>query len=211
MNEKINFDTELELNADELLKQQKKEHEEMLSLDHDFRVESNNDTHALFLDAGNDRFIVGASSATAGTDFVSFDARPGATGQLIQCGRDDASLKNQIIFTNPNGTVGSVQTSGTATAYNTSSDERLKENITDAEDAGAKVDRMKVRQFDWKTDGAHQDYGMVAQELNEVAPEAVSQGENEDEMWAVDYSKLVPMLVKEIQSLRNRVAELEGE
>ena len=30
MNEKINFDTELELNADELLKQQKKEHEEML-------------------------------------------------------------------------------------------------------------------------------------------------------------------------------------
>jgi hypothetical protein len=52
---------------------------------------------------------------------------------------------------------------------------------------------------------------MVAQELNEVAPEAVSQGENEGEMWAVDYSKLVPMLVKEIQSLRNRVAELEGE
>jgi hypothetical protein len=179
--------------------------------DVDFRVESDNDTHCLFVDAANDRVIVGASAATSGTDFVSFDAKPGSTGQLIQCGRDDASLKNQIIFTNPNGQVGSVQTSGTATAFNTSSDERLKENITDAEDAGAKVDRIKVRQFDWKTDGAHQDYGMVAQELNEVAPEAVSQGENEGEMWAVDYSKLVPMLVKEIQSLRNRVAELEGE
>jgi hypothetical protein len=175
-----------------------------------FRIESDNDANCFVVDAGNDRVIVGASAATAGTDFVSFDARPGSTGQLIQCGRDDASTKNQIIFTNPNGTVGSVQTSGTATAFNTSSDERLKENITDAEDAGAKVDGIKVRQFDWKTDGAHQDYGMVAQELNEVAPEAVSQGENEDEMWAVDYSKLVPMLVKEIQSLRKRVAELEG-
>jgi hypothetical protein len=50
---------------------------------------------------------------------------------------------------------------------------------------------------------------MIAQELLEVAPEAVSQGETEDVMMGVDYSKLVPMLIKEIQSLRNRVAQLE--
>ena len=52
---------------------------------------------------------------------------------------------------------------------------------------------------------------MVAQELQSVAPEAVSQGETEEDMMGVDYSKLVPMLVKEIQSLRARVAQLEGE
>jgi hypothetical protein len=50
---------------------------------------------------------------------------------------------------------------------------------------------------------------MVAQELNTVAPEAVSTPEDSEEMMGVDYSKLVPMLVKEIQSLRARVAQLE--
>jgi hypothetical protein len=180
------------------------------SQDYDFRVESNNDTHALFVDAANDRVIVGASASTAGTDFVSFDARPGATGQLIQCGRDSTSTKNQILFSNPNGAVGSIQTAGSGTAYNTSSDQRLKENIADADDAGSKIDAIQVRKFDWKADGEHQDYGMIAQELQTVAPEAVSQGEKEDDMWAVDYSKLVPMLIKEIQSLRNRVEQLEN-
>jgi len=38
----------------------------------------------------------------------------------------------------------------------------------------------------------------------------VTKGETEDDMWAVDYSKLVPMLVKEIQDLRKRVSELEA-
>jgi hypothetical protein len=42
-----------------------------------------------------------------------------------------------------------------------------------------------------------------------VAPEAVHQPTNPDEMMAVDYSKLVPMLVKEIQSLRQRLTALE--
>jgi len=68
-----------------------------------------------------------------------------------------------------------------------------------------------VRKFDWKADGQHQDYGMIAQELIEVAPEAVSAPEDPDEMMGVDYSKLVPMLIKEIQQLRSRVATLERE
>jgi hypothetical protein len=51
---------------------------------------------------------------------------------------------------------------------------------------------------------------MVAQELLSVAPEAVYKPEDPDDMMAVDYSKLVPMLVKEIQSLRARVAALES-
>ena len=107
-------------------------------------------------------------------------------------------------------TVGSISVTAAATAYNTSSDERLKENITDANDAGDKIDAIKVRQYDWKADGSHQDYGMVAQELMTVAPEAVSGDADSEEMMGVDYSKLVPMLVKEIQSLRTRITALEG-
>ena len=104
--------------------------------------------------------------------------------------------------------VGSITINASSTSYNTSSDVRLKENIVDA--PAGNIDAIRVRSFDWKADGLHQTYGMVAQELVDVAPEAVSQGETEDDTWGVDYSKLVPMLVKEIQDLRKRVADLEG-
>jgi hypothetical protein len=106
--------------------------------------------------------------------------------------------------------VGSISVTGSATAYNTSSDARLKHDIIDAPEASDLIDAIKVRSFKWKADDSEQRYGFVAQELVEVAPEAVHQPEDEEQMMAVDYSKLVPMLVKEIQSLRARVAQLEG-
>ena len=108
------------------------------------------------------------------------------------------------------GEVGSISTTSSATSYVTSSDQRLKENIADADDAGSKIDAIQVRKYDWKADGSHQDYGLVAQELQVVAPEAVSAPEDPEEMMGVDYSKLVPMMLKEIQSLRARVSELES-
>lgn len=106
--------------------------------------------------------------------------------------------------------VGWIGTSGSSTSFNTSSDERLKENIANAVDAGSVIDSIQVRQFDWKLNGEHQRYGMIAQELDVVFPEAVAHGPTENDMLAVDYSKLVPMLVKELQSLRARVAQLEA-
>ena len=118
----------------------------------------------------------------------------------------------QIDFRNgADATVGTVKSTVNATSYNTSSDQRLKENIVDAPSASDDIDAIQVRSFDWKADGSHQKYGMVAQELQSVAPEAVTGDADSDDMMGVDYSKLVPMLVKEIQSLRARVAQLEGE
>jgi hypothetical protein len=113
-------------------------------------------------------------------------------------------------FRNGTSAVGSITSTSSATAYNTSSDQRLKENIVDAPSASDDIDAIQVRSFDWKADGSHQKYGMVAQELQTVAPEAVSAPEDPDEMMGVDYSKLVPMMLKEIQSLRARVAQLES-
>jgi hypothetical protein len=119
-----------------------------------------------------------------------------SSGQLVQ-------------FYNGGNQVGSITSNGTTTSYVTTSDIRLKENIANADSASVLIDAIKVRQFDWKSNGLHQRYGFVAQELQEVVPEAVSQPADPDEMMGVDYSKLVPMLVKEIQSLRARVAQLE--
>jgi len=106
--------------------------------------------------------------------------------------------------------VGSISVTGSATAYNTSSDARLKHDIVDAPEASSLIDALQVRSFKWNADNSEQRYGFIAQELLEVAPEAVSQQADPDGMMGVDYSKLVPMLVKELQSVRARLAELEG-
>jgi hypothetical protein len=123
----------------------------------------------------------------------------------VQVGADG---NNGIGFRNASGTtVGSITVNASTTSYNTSSDQRLKENIQDAYSASSLIDSLQVRQYDWKTGGLHQRYGFVAQELVTVAPEAVHQPADPEEMMAVDYSKLVPMLVKEVQSLRKRLAD----
>ena len=140
-------------------------------------------------------FVVHSSSVNHGIIIKEL----GSSGQALQT-------------LNSSGTIiGGISTTNTATSFNTSSDQRLKENIADADDAGSKIDAIQVRKHDWKADGSHQDYGMIAQELQTVAPEAVSGDADSDEMMGVDYSKLVPMLVKEIQSLRARVNALEAE
>jgi len=111
-------------------------------------------------------------------------------------------------------TIGNITQSGTTgVAYNTTSDRRLKDNITPAAEAGAVIDDIEVVQHDWRADGSHVDYGVIAQDLHAVFPAAVTAGDDGDEIdraWGVDYSKLVPLLVKELQALRARVAALEG-
>lgn len=112
-------------------------------------------------------------------------------------------------FQQDSTTHGSISISGSTTSYNTSSDIRLKENIEVAGPSGSIIDAIMVRSFDWKKTGENQRYGFVAQEIEEHFPEAVHTDDTEDAMKSVDYSKLVPMLLKEIQDLRKRVTALE--
>ena len=155
--------------------------------------------------------LVGTTSATvgasSGTLVVGF-AGNAANGIKVYDSYSSSATNNAVVFIRGSSEVGTITTTTTTTAYNTSSDERLKENIVDA--PAGNIDAIRVRSFDWKVDGSHQTYGMVAQELVAVAPEAVSQGKTDDGMWAVDYSKLVPMMIKEIQDLKAEVAALKG-
>jgi hypothetical protein len=103
---------------------------------------------------------------------------------------------------------------GTGTAYNTSSDQRLKDNIQDCDDAGSIIDALRVRSWTWKSTGWTEAFGFVAQEEAAVYAPAVTAGDDDPDtisrQWARDDSKLVPLLVKEIQSLRARMAQLES-
>ena len=92
--------------------------------------------------------------------------------------------------------VGTISSNATTTSYNETSDRRLKKNIEDCDSAISKVGAIRVRRFDWKIDDSRQDYGVIAQELISVAPRAVYQSVNEEDMMGVDLSKLVPMLIK---------------
>jgi hypothetical protein len=177
-------------------------------VDADFRVESDTNANMLFVDASTDTVNIGGTAA--GANVISMDA-----GRIRLNKSSDWNIESDggtahIRFLQSGVENGSITTDGTNTTYATSSDYRLKENIVDAPSASDDIDAIQVRSFDWKANGSHQVYGLIAQELLPILPNAVAQGEKEEDMMGVDYSKLVPMLIKEIQSLRARVADLES-
>jgi hypothetical protein len=103
--------------------------------------------------------------------------------------------------------VGSITVSASATAFNTSSDGRLKEDLQSF-DAGSIIDDTEVYDFLWK-DAGERAYGIVAQQAVEVYPQAIFHDETSD-WWGVDYSKYVPVLLQELKAVRARLAELEA-
>ena len=112
---------------------------------------------------------------------------------------------------------GSIDTNGVVLSYSVSSDRRLKENIVDAPSSINLLNSIKVRSFNWKENGAFQQYGFIAQELQEAEPLAVTGSETDNSTMGVDMAKLVPHLVKAIQeqqalieSLTQRLTALEN-
>jgi hypothetical protein len=167
-----------------------------------------NESEKMRIDS-NGNLLVGDTSSSFPTNVRAFKVFESSIA--ISHNTSNTSGDSYVRFGYSTNTIGSITQNGTtAVLYNTSSDQRLKSSIVDAPSASDDIDAIQVRSFDWKADGSHQKYGMVAQELQTVAPEAVSAPEDPDEMMGVDYSKLVPMLVKEIQSLRARVQQLEN-
>lgn len=166
----------------------------------------NNTVTAMTLDT-NGSLLLGVTSALAAGFKQSILIGSGGGGTIYKNNTDG---NYALQFLNAAGsTSGWIQVNTTTTTYNSISDVRLKHDIADAPEASNLIDAIQVRSFKWNADKSHQRYGFVAQELFQVAPEAVSQPTDPEDMMGVDYSKLVPMLVKEIQSLRARVAQLE--
>jgi hypothetical protein len=166
-------------------------------------------TDSMTLDASGN-LLVGVASGTLSRITSSFLSSSGNVGIKLIDSQSNNTAKFADFF-NGTGTLGSITNNNNAgVLYNVTSDKRLKENISDSESASSLIDSLQVRQFDWKVNNSHQRYGFIAQELVTVVPEAVYQPTKADEMMAVDYSKLVPMLIKEIQSLRTRVQTLEA-
>ena len=143
-----------------------------------------------------------------------------------------------VLFYRDGVSVGSISVTGSATAYNTSSDYRLKENITPVQGAADIVKAMQPVTYTFKSDGSWHD-GFLAHELQELHPRAVTGSKDamKDEEYevtpavldedgavvteavmgtrsvpdyqGVDYSKLTPILTAALQEALNKIDALE--
>jgi len=158
----------------------------------------------------NGNLLVGMTSPLGGAtdDYMTVANADGGRGGIRVGNSGGSSNTSCVRFHNSNGVVGTIRTDGSATAYDTSSDYRLKEDLKDF--AGLDmVSKIPVYDFKWKVDDSRS-YGVMAHELQEVIPNAVSGEKDAEEMQGVDYSKIVPLLIKSIQELEARVKTLEN-
>ncbi|WP_171301367.1 tail fiber domain-containing protein [Enterococcus cecorum] len=88
------------------------------------------------------------------------------------------------------------------------SDQRLKSNIqSPTQDALDTLNQLQVRQFDWKSDNVHEDFGLIAQEIEQVLPNAVFKV---GDYYQIKDSGLIPVLIGAVQKLSNKVNLLEN-
>lgn len=93
----------------------------------------------------------------------------------------------------------------TSNTFNTTSDKRLKENITDYNYHDSVLD-IPVKEFDMKSDGSHH-IGCIAQDLQKKYPELVSEDSNG--YLRIEETKLVYLLMEEVKLLKARIEALE--
>jgi hypothetical protein len=112
--------------------------------------------------------------------------------------------------------VGGITTTTSSTAYNTSSDHRLKENVANLTGATARLNQLAPKRFNFIADADTTVDGFIAHEVQSVVPEAITGTHNEVDAdgnpvyQGIDQSKLVPLLVATIKELEARITALEN-
>jgi len=162
----------------------------------------------------------------AGVSVAQIDNTLGGTtqnnGLLIVAGNTGGTAASQFATFQISGgaVIGSIsQTNTTTVAYNTSSDQRIKENIVPTTYGISDLMKINVEDFNFITDPTKQkNTGFIAQNLYSVFPEAVTtNGDNGTNPlalgttpWMVDYSKVTPLIVKSIQDMNLNLEGIAG-
>ena len=185
------------------------------SIDTDFRVETNGAAYALFVDGGNDVVMFGGTGSGSSTSTARSVAY--ASGHFYQFVATNSTTDIQRFYNADTGSeIGSIEGASSSTAFRTSSDYRLKENVDYDWDATTRLKQLKPARFNWIADDTNTPVdGFLAHEVSSIVPEAVG-GEKDavddnDKIipQGIDQSKLVPLMVKTIQELEARIKTLE--
>jgi len=157
--------------------------------------------------AASGDFLVGTTSMpSAGSGGTGFQVDSNSRKSLL-LSTTTTGANSHIYFMNPNGTVGNILTTGSSTTYNTSSDGRLKD-ITGSARGLEVINELNPVAYNWKADG-QADEGLIAQEVLDIVPNAVSG--SEEEQYYMDYSKLVVHLVAGMKEQQTQIETLKQE
>jgi hypothetical protein len=173
-------------------------------------------TEAMRIDSSGTTSFHGISGrATGSTGHLSISEQTYNRSYLESATTTTSSI-TLMAFINPNGAIGSISVSGSSTAFNTSSDYRLKENVVEMTGATDRVKQLEPKRFNFIADADTTVDGFLAHEVQSVVPEAITgtkdavDADGNPEYQGIDQSKLVPLLVATIQELEARITALEN-
>ena len=156
----------------------------------------------VFIHSGSNFGDTGVSISPGGSGYYSKTAGTGATSRLR--------------FANANGQVGEISTSGSTTTYATSSDYRLKENVTLLTGATDRLKQIPVHRFNFIADPDTTVDGFIAHEAQAVVPECVTgekdavDDDGKPVHQGIDQSKLVPLLTAALQEAIGEIESLKA-
>lgn len=126
--------------------------------------------------------------------------------EIVGEGYDPRGGKNKVVWWNQVGS-GSVKYWG-----DKASDRRLKENILSTSvQALNEINQLNLVSFDYIENKKHEEIGLIAQEVERIIPQAISRNpDNPDDYLHIDYTALVPYLIKAIQELNQKLEEVNA-
>ena len=160
--------------------------------------------------------LKGIQTAAGQGTLAAFNSSEIGGGYINLC-RDDTATIKQIRFGKNGSEVGSISTTGSATAFNTSSDYRLKENVVSMTGALDRVSELKPSRFNFIADADKTVDGFLAHEVQEIVPEAISgekdamQDEEYEVSPAVYEDVLHPAIEEELDEDGNIITEAKEE
>jgi len=210
--------------------------------DFDFRIEGAGEVSLFYADAAEKSVAIGSSGVAPNGKFSVIGVKDGTFGRVaLRLTDDDSNVDSgntmQVLQFSGDGTctngtfisfrdsaaeIGKINCAGgSSVSFNTTSDYRVKENIKPMSDAWDKIKAIKLINFTWKTNKTEpaQD-GVIAHELQEIFPQAVSgekdemvtraDGTKDVELQGVDYGKLSTLLAKGLQEAMAKIETLEA-